>query len=289
MPLLMFEKNGVKGLAASLNGRFHGWGSDHPDYPGDLDSLLAVGADLKEVEQKLAAAPELSPGDFNYLPPLSRPGKILCLGLNYVDHIKEFDRSGAAWPELFARFPTTLAAHEQALIKPFVSDCLDYEGEMAVIIGRAGRHITREKALGHVAAYSIFNDGSVRDYQSRVSQWTQGKNFDRTGGFGPWLMAAEDLPPGGRGLKLTTRLNGRVMQAANTDQMIFEVAEQIAVISQIMTLLPGDLLITGTPGGVGQARDPQVFLKPGDVCEVEIEGLGLLRNPVAAEQAEAAS
>ncbi|MDL2259693.1 fumarylacetoacetate hydrolase family protein [Deltaproteobacteria bacterium OttesenSCG-928-K17] len=278
----MFEQNGRKGLAASSDGCFFGLTEDKSDYPGDLDRLLAAGASLPELEKKLRKAPAIDPAAITYLPPLPRPGKIICLGLNYLEHVEEFDRQQAAWPEIFARFATSLVGHERPIIKPAASDCLDYEGEMVVVIGRAGRDISREKALEHVAAYSIFNDASVRDFQRRGTQWTAGKNFDSTGGFGPWLVAAEALPAGGSGLKLTTRLNGRTMQAASTAQMIFDVAAQIAIVSQIMTLLPGDMLITGTPGGVGQARDPQVFMKAGDLCEVEIEGIGLLRNPVAA-------
>lgn len=284
MRFFMFEQNGERGLALAEGQSFRGLNADQPDYPGDLDSLFAAGADFQAVARRLAQAPRLDPSAVAFLPPLMKPGKIICLGMNYKAHTEEFQRQAPAHPELFARFATTLTGHLRPIVKPAVSDQLDYEGEMAAIIGRPGRHISREKALEHVAAYSIFNDASVRDFQMRGLQWTPGKNFDSTGAFGPWLVSADELPPGGRGLKISTRLNGRTMQEANTEDMIFDLPGQIVRISQIMTLRPGDLLVTGTPGGVGYARDPKIFMRPGDICEVEIEGIGILRNPVEAEK-----
>lgn len=284
MRLFMFEQNGLRGLALAEGRNFRGLSSAEPDYPGDLDHLFSAGADLKEVTGRLARAPQLDPAAIAFLPPLMRPGKIICLGMNYHDHVQEFKRLAPARPELFARFATTLTGHLKPIIKPLASDQLDYEGEMAAVIGRPGRHISRERALEHVAAYSIFNEASVRDFQMRGLQWTPGKNFDATGAFGPWLVSADELPPGGRGLQIGTRLNGQVMQAANTEDMIFDLPGQIAYISEIMTLLPGDVLVTGTPGGVGFGRDPKVFLRPGDICEIEIEGIGILRNPVEEEK-----
>lgn len=279
----MYEQDGVRGLGLAGEKTWRGLSSEAPDYPGDLDRLLASEADLKEVERLLAGAPEVPPRAIRFLPPLLRPGKIICLGLNYRSHAEEFKRPAPDHPELFARFSTTLTGHLEPIVKPDLSDQLDYEGEMAVIIGRPGRNINRRQALDHVAAYSIFNDASVRDFQLMGRQWTPGKNFDATGGFGPWLVTVDELPSGGRGLQLTTRLNGQVMQSASTDDMIFDVAEQIVLLSRIMTLLPGDLIVTGTPGGVGFSRDPQVFMKPGDLCQVELEGVGALNNPIAGQ------
>ncbi|MDL2226819.1 fumarylacetoacetate hydrolase family protein [Deltaproteobacteria bacterium OttesenSCG-928-M10] len=282
MKLAMFEKNGIVGLAAAENNEFHGFTAGEPGWPGDLDSLLTAGADLTGIGQALLKGPVVDMDKIRWLPPLSRPGKIVCLGLNYKAHSEEFGFKPPSYPELFARFRTTLTGHLSPIVKPKVSDDLDYEGELAMIIGKGGREISRDKALEHVAAYSVFNDASVRDYQMRGTQWLPGKNFDATGGFGPWLVTAGSLPAGAKGLRLTTRLNGQVMQDAPTSDMIFDVAEQIVIISQVMTLEPGDMIITGTPGGVGKTRNPQVFMKDGDECEIEIEGIGTLRNPVVA-------
>jgi len=168
-------------------------------------------------------------------------------------------------------------------VRPQASDTLDYEGELAVVIGGAGRHIPLPQALSHVAGYSIFNDGSVREYQHKTPQWTVGKNFDGTGAFGPVLVTSDELPGGARGLSIETRLNGNVVQSSNTDRLIFDVATLISTISQAITLSVGDVLVTGTPSGIGHARNPKLYLKPGDVCEIEIAGLGVLRNTVADE------
>ena len=173
-------------------------------------------------------------------------------------------------------------------MRPRASEKLDYEGELVAVIGKGGRHIPRAAALSHVCGYSIFNDGSIRDFQLRTPQWTVGKNFDNTGPFGPVFVSADELPPGAHGLKIETRLNGRVMQSATTADLIFDVATLVALISEAMTLEPGDLIITGTPAGVGAARKPPVFMKADDICEVEIEGIGILRNPIVDEAAAAA-
>ena len=188
-------------------------------------------------------------------------------------------------PTLFARFPSNLIGAGEPILRPAESDQLDYEGELVAVIGKQGRRIAKTDALSHVFGYSIFNDGSIRDFQLRTSQWTMGKNFDGTGAFGPALVTADELPPGARGLKLKTRLNGQIMQSSSTDDLIFDVASLVSLISVGITLLPGDLIVTGTPSGVGAARKPPVFMKPGDVCEVEIERLGTLRNPVMQEAA----
>jgi 2-keto-4-pentenoate hydratase/2-oxohepta-3-ene-1,7-dioic acid hydratase in catechol pathway len=219
-----------------------------------------------------------------WLPPLTRPGKVVCVGLNYADHAKESNFEPQTYPTLFPRFNSSLIGHLAPMIRPLVSDSLDYEGEMAVILGAGGRHIPKERALEYVAGYSVFNDGSVREYQFKAPQWTVGKNFDGTGAFGPTFVTADELPAGGAGLKLETRLNGKVVQAANTSDLVFDVATLIAIISEAITLAPGDVIVTGTPAGVGWAREPKLIMRDGDVCEVEIEGLGVLKNTVQDEK-----
>ena len=184
------------------------------------------------------------------------------------------------YPEIFGRFATSLIAHREPIRRPSESIALDYEAELAVVIGKPGRRISQEQALDHVAGYSLFNDATVRDFQLRTPQWTMGKNFDGTGSFGPWLVTPDAVPQGASGLRIQGRLNGRVMQDADTDQLIFSVPALIAMISVAMSLERGDVIITGTPGGVGAARKPPVYMQPGDTFEVEIEGLGVLTNSV---------
>jgi len=254
------------------------------DYPGGLDVLLAGGADLQVVGKRLLSAPLIRPDSPEFLPPVRKPGKIVCVGFNYRDHSAEVGVEVPDFPNFFPRFVSTLTGHEQAIELPRASGQLDYEGELAVVIGRSGRGITEKEALNHVAGYSIFNDASVRDYQFRTSQWLVGKNFDRTGGFGPWLVTPDELPPGCVGLRVQTRLNGQVMQDGSTEVMVFDVAKIITILSEIMTLSPGDVIITGTPSGVGYKRKPPVFMREGDVCEVEIEGIGILRNHVVKQR-----
>ena len=286
MRLLRYEQDGRLGLAAGLSGEFRGLLVGDSAFPGDIDQLLAQGANLTKVGQMLLdTAPVVDFSQLQFKPPVGRPGKIVCLGLNYAAHVLEFGRKIPERPEIFARFTSTLVGHNSPLVRPFLSEQFDYEGELAVIIGRSGRHIPKDKALDHVAAYSIFNDASVRDYQNFGSQWLPGKNFDSSGAFGPWLVTPDQLPPGASGLNIQTRVNGEILQNSNTADFIRSVADIISYLSQIMTLEPGDVLSTGTPGGVGYARQPQIFLKAGDICEVEIEGLGILHNPVVDERA----
>ncbi len=220
--------------------------------------------------------------DCRFAPVIPRPGSIWCVGLNYEDHRMEIGRARAAYPTLFTRFPVCLVGAEEPLVRPKASAQLDYEGELAVVIGKRGRHISEAGALDHVAGYACFNDASVRDFQNHSSQFGPGKNFHRTGGFGPWLVTADEVPEP-QDLEIRTRLNGEVMQESHTSRMSWGVRELIAYLSQITPLLPGDVIATGTPSGVGVARDPQVFLRPGDSVEVEIGGVGILRNPVTQE------
>ncbi len=282
MRFAVFTSDGRIGLAVADGAEFHACMSDNAAYPGDVDDLLAGGQDLSSVGKRLLAeAPVIDLAGKTLLPPVRRPGKILCAGLNYVDHTAEIGLQKPAYPDIFLRVPTSLCGHNQAMLQGPESREFDFEGELAVIIGKGGRRIKRDEALAHVAGYAAFNDGSMRDFQMRSSQWIIGKNFDRTGAFGPWLVTSDVLPAGGKGLDICTRLNGRIVQHSNTEHLIFAVPDLIAYISQAMTLLPGDVLVTGTPGGVGMSRKPQLFMRPGDVCEVEIEGIGVLSNPVA--------
>lgn len=284
MRLVSFMTDGRQGLAVETAEGLRGLTADDADHPVDLGALIAAGADeLRSVGARLAGAPPIDTATITYLPPLAHPPKIICVGLNYADHTKESPYEQPDYPTLFARFATTLTGHRQPIVRPLASTSLDFEGEMVVVIGQGGRHIARARALDHVIGYSIFNEGSVREYQFKSPQWTVGKNFDSTGGFGPALVTADEVPAGGKGLRLETRLNGAVVQSASTEDMLFDVATIIETISEAITLEPGDVIVSGTPAGIGWARNPRLLMKHGDVCEVEIEGLGTLVNPVRDE------
>lgn len=250
---------------------------------GSLQDVIQR-SDWKRCAEQIASARPLGE-QVRMLPLLPKPPKILCVGLNYADHRAEAQvRPAPAFPDFFVRFPTTLVGHGGVLRRPRASREFDYEGELAVVIGKGGRCIRPEDALGHVAGYSIFNDASVRDYQFRASQWTWGKNFDATGAFGPELVTPDELPRSVKeGLHIQTRVNGETVQAASTADLIFDVPQLIAMASEGMTLEPGDVIVTGTPSGVGMARDPHLYLQPADMVEVRIEGLGALRNFVEDE------
>jgi 2-keto-4-pentenoate hydratase/2-oxohepta-3-ene-1,7-dioic acid hydratase in catechol pathway len=214
---------------------------------------------------------------------IPQPGKLACIGRNYAAHAAEGGADVPAFPEVFLRGPTSLVAHGDAIIRPQCSAMLDFEGEIAFIIGSRCRHASEDTALEHVAGYSLFHDATLRDYQKRSSQWTVGKNFDGTGAFGPELVTADELPAGAAGLTLMTRLNGAVMQEGNTDQLIFPVRRLIAILSECMTLEPGDVVSTGTPSGVGFARNPPVWMQAGDTVEIDVPGIGKLSNTVRDE------
>jgi acylpyruvate hydrolase len=277
------EREGL-GLCNGSNGHLHGFFQGDAGYPGSLDSLVCKGRSaLDAAAAALENGQEIDSIRVSFLPPLSAPGKIICVGLNYVDHSIESGFTPPDYPAIFTRFISTLVGAGAPLVRPRVSVQLDYEGEMVAVIGKGGRHISEDNALDHVIGYSIFNDASVRDYQKKAPQWTIGKNFDGTGAFGPYLVTEDELPPGGKGLRIQTRLNGRVVQDASTDDMVFSVAKLISILSEAITLSPGDILVSGTPAGVGMARTPPLFMKQGDVCEVEIEKIGLLRNEVRDE------
>ena len=258
-----------------------------PEVPSDIRAALQAGVDLHAAARR---AIEAAPADARQ--PLAgvalaavvpNPGKTVCLGLNYYDHAAESGREKPTYPWFFLRGTTSLMAHNEAGARPIGSEKLDYEAELAVVIGKRGRHLKREDAHAYVFGYTCFNDMSVRDYQKRTPQWTIGKNFDRTGALGPVLVSADELPAGGAGLSIQLRLNGKVMQDANTSDMIWDVAETIALLSECLTLEPGDVIAMGTPAGVGQSRNPPVWLKHGDRVEVEIERVGLLVNTIEDE------
>ncbi|MBL0089823.1 MAG: fumarylacetoacetate hydrolase family protein [Ideonella sp.] len=255
---------------------------DEPQWPGSLQSLVGQGARaLQDAGRALARAPEVEQARIRFQPPLGEPQKIVCIGLNYADHSSETGLQVPSYPTVFGRFASSLVGHGEPIRRPRVSTQLDYEGELVAVIGTGGRDISKGRALNHVIGYSVFNDASVRDYQMRTPQWTVGKNFDATGAFGPFFVTADELPAGAAGLSLTTRLNGRVVQQASTTDMIFDVATQVSLLSEVFTWQPGDIIVTGTPAGVGMARKPPLWMASGDVCEVEVEGVGLLRNPIA--------
>jgi acylpyruvate hydrolase len=280
MRIVHFETGGTFGIAADDGSGWHGLTQRDGGFPGTLPELIAQGKPLLQIGRSLGQFPAINLNSVRILPPVPAPKKILCVGLNYDDHLEESGLKKPAYPEIFARLATSLIAHQEPIRRPRESTLLDYEAELAVVLGKPGRRIPREMALDHVAGYSMFNDATVRDFQLRTPQWTLGKNFDGTGSFGPWLVTPDSLPPGAGGLRIQGRLNGRVLQDARTDKLIFGVAELIEAISIAITLEPGDVIITGTPGGVGAARKPPVFMKQGDTFEVEIEGLGVLTNPV---------
>ncbi len=255
--------------------------------PQDMISLISAGKGA--LNKAAAAAKKAKPGAIvkgrpTMLPPIPNPGKIICVGLNYSDHAAEAGLSIPTSAILFLRVPGSIVGHGQAIIRPKASKHFDYEAELMVVIGKKGRNIPKSKALDYVAGYSVGNEGSIRDFQMKASQWTLGKNFDNTGSWGPDLVTADEVKKGGKGLAIETRLNGKVLQSSNTKNMIFDTQAIINAASVAMTLEPGDIIFSGTPAGVGFVRKPPVFMKPGDTCEIEIEGLGILRNPVRAEK-----
>jgi 2-keto-4-pentenoate hydratase/2-oxohepta-3-ene-1,7-dioic acid hydratase in catechol pathway len=249
----------------------------------DLKSAIAMG--LAETAGAAAAtAPRHPVAGLAFLPVIPNPDKILCIGLNYESHRRETGRAEVGNPTIFLRVNNSQVGHQQPILRPRVSTHLDYEGELAVIIGKGGRYISRDGAFAHIAGYACYNDGSLRDWQRHTHQFTPGKNFPDTGAFGPWMVTADEIPDVEK-LHLTTRLNGAVVQEAGLDQLIFTIPHIIEYCSAFTRLEPGDVIPTGTPGGVGFKRDPQLFMKPGDVVEIDIPGIGRLVNPIADEPA----
>ncbi len=247
-------------------------------YP-DLKAVIAADAigELRSADGETLTADSVS-----FIPTIQNPDKIICIGLNYLGHIKETGRDRPEYPSIFTRYPSTVVGHDQPMIRPKASDKFDYEGEFAVVIGKRGRAIAKDKAFDHVAGYTGFNDGSIRDYQRHTTQFWGGKNFDRSGSMGPWIVTPDELGDVDS-QTLVTRLNGEVMQETSIGDLAFKVPDLIAYVSTITELLPGDIIATGTPSGVGFFRDPKVFMKAGDRIEVEISGIGTLRNTIADE------
>lgn len=246
--------------------------------PGDTITLISQWAQMKRQLDSLVGGLEsaVPRADVTLLAPIARPGKIMAIGLNYADHIAE---SGLGTPEhqtWFAKASTSVAAPFQDIQLPRVSTAVDYEAELVVVIGRPGRHISAKDALSHVFGYAVGNDVSVRDWQLRTPQWTLGKSFDTHAPFGPWIVTADEVDP--NALDIRCHVNGELRQSSNTKNLVFDVARQIEHLSQAMTLEPGDLIFTGTPGGVGMAAKPPTFLKANDVVRVEIQKLGAIQN-----------
>ena len=257
-----------------------------PRGPKSVVEILAGGKKVQAAVAKACAKPKagatVSERSAKYLTPIPNPGKILCIGLNYRKHAEETGSPIPQYPVVFTRFNNTLVPHNGKMLATTHSEQFDWEAELAVVIGKKCRNVPKEKALTVIAGYACFNDGSIRDWQRKSGgQFTLGKGFDGTGGFGPDIVTSDELPKGGAPLRIMTRVNGEVMQDSNTDDLIFDVPTLVHELTKVMTLEPGDIIITGTPSGVAMARKPQNWLKPGDVCEVEIEKIGVLRNVIA--------
>jgi acylpyruvate hydrolase len=286
MRFRVIETAGREGVAVSRDGtQWRALYRDQAGFPGFPDDFVVGGpAAIEAAAEAIALGEPVVDIDAGHcLPPFRKAGKILCVGLNYAGHVRESGLETPVRPTVFARFNSGLVGHGRPLVRPKSSDQLDYESELAVVIGRRARHVSEDAALDYVAGYSIFNDGSVRDVQLLTTQWTIGKNFDGTGGFGPDFVTADELPPGCEGLRMQGRFNGEVVQDTPLSDMIFNVRRLVSMLSASMTLEPGDVIVTGTPSGVGLSFKPPRFLKPGDVFEIEIEKIGMLRNPVVAE------
>jgi 2-keto-4-pentenoate hydratase/2-oxohepta-3-ene-1,7-dioic acid hydratase in catechol pathway len=248
----------------------------------DLRSLIAHNMTADAARALAENGAPLKLADLELLPVIPNPDKILCVGLNYKDHLEESGRASTEMPAIFLRVPSSQVAHGQPIVCPPESHRLDYECEIAVIIGQGGRRISEDSAWRHIAGYSCYNDGSIRDWQNHTTQWTAGKNYWHTGGFGPWMVTADEIQPDQR-LTLSTRLNGVEVQKSHTGLMIHSIPRLIHYISSFTPLLPGDVIVTGTPGGVGNKRTPQLFMKHGDVVEIEIDAVGVLRNTIRNE------
>ena len=286
MKLLTYSHQGQEAWGAVVGDGVVNLSRAMPQYP-TLAEYIGSSAYLQAAEHVRGKEAEASLSDITFLPVIPRPEKIVCAVRNYMDHHQEVLAAGmhrelSEFPPIFLRVWRSQCGHGQPIVKPSISDSLDWEGELAVIIGKEGRNIPREKAYEYVAGYSCYNDGSIREWQFHAKQIASGKNFESTGAFGPWMVTADEIAPG-RELKLEVRLNGEVVQSSHTGHMIFDIPTLINYASTIFTLVPGDVIVTGTPAGVGWSRKPPLFMKDGDTVEVEIEDVGLLRNPIVAQ------
>lgn len=282
MKLMSFVAGGKASWGAAVGDGVVDLGKRLPQY-ADLKALIAANAFDAAKKALDGAQADHRQSDITFLPVIPNPEKIICVGLNYADHVVETKREKTEDPALFVRWPNSQAGHLQPMLVPLESTHLDYEGEIAVIIGKGGRRIKESDAYSHVAGYAPYNDGSVRDLQWATTQWTTGKNFPTTGAFGPWMTTTDEVPAD-TVLTLITRLNGKEMQRATTQMMIHSVPRLIAFISNFTELVPGDVIVSGTPGGVGGRKNPPLWMKDGDICEIEIDKVGVLRTPIKNEK-----
>ena len=281
MKLATFRDNTGPRLGIVVNDRISDVSAHVADAPGDMTALIRQWSRLKShLQQAIAGRPDRALSDVKLCAPISRPGKILAIGLNYIDHIEETAAQRPVHPTFFAKMPTATNGPFDAIEFPAVSTELDYEAELVVVIGRCCRNVSAERAREVIFGYCAGNDVSVRDWQKRTAQWTVGKSFDTHAPFGPWITTADEIDS--RNLGIRSFVNGEPRQSSNTGKMLFDCCAQVAYLSQAMTLEPGDLIYTGTPAGIGMARRPPLYLKPGDVVRVEIDGLGALENRVEA-------
>ncbi len=287
MKLMMFKQNGAARLGVVEDENVIDVTVCGGALPETLQALIEAGPDvLATLAQAIKSAPEAAKLPLESITPalpIECPGKFICVGLNYAAHAREGGHDIPEYPSLFVRWATSLVPAEAPVIRPRVSEKFDYEAELTIIIGNGGRRIAEEDALNYVFGYTIFNDVSVRDYQRKTAQWTPGKNFDGTGPLGPHVVTPDELPPGASGLRITSRVNGETRQDSNTADMIFSTAQIIAIVSEFMTLEAGDVIATGTPSGVAHAMKPPGWMKAGDRVEAEIEGIGVLANPIIDE------
>ncbi len=284
MRLITYSQDGTAQIGVRQNDRVIPVANIDVDLPTSIRQLLAedkLSLLAEKLENYQGESIELA--GIKFLPLIPEPGKIICIGRNYAAHAAEGGAAVPDYPEIFYRGSTSLIAHEAPIIAPQCSDKLDYEGEFVFVVGKTCRHVSEADALDYIAGYSLFNDATLRDYQRFSSQWTIGKNFDDTGAFGPELVTSDELPEGMAGQTLTTTLNGQIMQSASIDDLVFPVCSLVAILSECMTLEPGDVVVTGTPAGVGYARKPPIWMKAGDTIEIAVEGLGKLTNKVEDE------
>lgn len=285
MRFMVGEVDGASGVYVVKGEVAYNLSAVRADVGLDLMGVIESSDLIANMDAVIADAPKTDVANLRPLMPIAKPGTIICLGLNYVDHIKEGGYEVPDYPALFMRGRNSMIAAGEPIVRPTCSEKLDYEAELMVIVGKGGRHISEEDALGHVFGYSIFNDASVRDYQRKTHQWTPGKNFDSTGPVGPVVVTPDELPEGAEGLKIESRVGDEILQSANTSDMLWSVARTIATISEYTTLEAGDLIAMGTPPGVGHAKKPNPrWLRPGETVEVEIEGIGICANPIVAEE-----
>lgn len=282
MKLVSFEFSGKASFGVVEDGNVYDLGLRLAGSYADLKDLIGADAFALAAAEVGKGIPEYRLDDVLLLPVIPNPEQIFCIGLNYADHVAETQRQSTERPMIFMRVPASQVGHNQPMLRPAESEKFDYEGEIAIIIGKGGRRISEEESWDHIAGYACYNDGSIRDWQLHTAQWGPGKNFYRTGSFGPWMVTADEIPANAE-MTLVTRLNGVELQRATTPQLIHSIPKLIAYISTFTPLSPGDVIVTGTPGGIGLKRTPPLFLKPGDVVEIEVDRIGTLVNTVENE------